>query len=497
MMTRAQRALTVVGLAAGAAACALVAGIPDDVTVDPCPRPIQVRFLSALNDKTVADIALPFYLGTTDRLREIQAQGGIKGCPVEYTSVETSYNDAAKAAEAYEGWKKEPTWKDVVAVFGVGSADALELGPKCAADQRVFVSTAYNGTLASPLKLRGEIRDVPTSRFLEDGGVEETLREDFDVSANGYPYVFFAGTDYSTAARAALYHVRTVSGAGTVVGWVHCSLGEFCLNPLRAGKHYAAEQELVVGRELVLELDARQEDYTEAIRKYVENEAVLEANRTTPVKWLWAGNLTGGTFFLARALDEVARSGSSDAVKAIANGMTIIANNYGFDEGLAAGLCPTAPDACRRIRGVMPFAAYGDRRASGMGEVLRLHDKYRALAIEEGGAPVVVGVGGRPPLTQSVRYVQGYMNVELFRMAVERTIARGLQVTGANLKATLETFSDESTGNLTEGLTFTPSDHRPQSKIAVYSVDVPEAGTPTLKFELVKEFKLKREWLGW
>jgi branched-chain amino acid transport system substrate-binding protein len=516
---RASRGLLAAPLAL-CVACALIADIPDSVSIAQpasCKKPIRIRFFDATASVTVADVALPVFLGAVDHLREIQETGGIRGCPLEYASSPKEYDDSAKAVEIYDAWTQEPDWDAVVAVFAVSSADALALGPKVTSDKRVLISTAYNGTLASPNPVKVPV-DVPEVTFVP--GTPSRMNETSlaqDVESKGYPYVFFTGTDYSTAMRTAMYHVNVVD-PGARIGWVHCAANEFCLNPLPAGKSYAKELGLGIGRDLLAELTDTAARYAELLVPYfaAEAQATVDDPSYRPVSWLWSGNLTAGTFFLATALSAV-QSGPkpgdvSDVVwakaKTILANTKIIANNYGFDESLAASLCPAIPSGpapCKRIFGVVPFLAFGDLStgSSAMPTVVALHDKWRQRDVSQGysDAAAIVDAGLPIPTTQSVRYIQGYMNVELFKMGIERLFDQHKEITGENLKAVLESFQSEDTGGLTAPLSFSPDDHRPQSTVSIYTLDFTSIapGTPGSLQNIppTRRISLKKEWLGW
>jgi branched-chain amino acid transport system substrate-binding protein len=523
-------------------ACALLVDIPDSVTVAAappdaagdsaasaeaqaagCTKPIQLRALNATESVAVADIALPFFLGAYDHLREINETGGIRGCKLEWEFVQTEYTNPAKAVSIYEGWKAKPDWDSVVAIFGVGSADALALGPKVSLDKKVLIPAAYNGTLASPKELKVAV-DVPEVNYVP-GSPSQMNETTFsqEVESKGYPYVFFTGTDYSTAIRIAMYHVSAVDPTARV-GFVHCAANEFCVNPLPPGKTYAKQLGLQIGRDLVAELTDRQPQYVASLTTYFAREASFllseaAASRTyKPVNWLWAGNLTAGTALLAGTMGYLGTLASSpdpsvpqnvwNKAKEIMAGTRIIANNYGFDEALVASFCPKvpAPNPCQKIVGVMPFLGFGDKSTGSaeMQALVALHDKWRARDVSESynDASAVIEAGLPVPTTRSVRYVQGYMNVKLLRMGIERLLDQNRPITGESLKLALETFQSEDTGGLTAPLTFTADDHRPQSTVSIYGIDYspPDAGPAVGSIRNIpppRRIALQHQWLGW
>jgi len=534
------RSLLLGALAAGlSTACALLIDLPSSVTFAPedgavappddangnvpaalCPHPIRIRSLNATSSLAVADVALPIYLGALDSLREIEEQGGIRGCPIEYQFKQVAFGDPASAVSAYEAFKNEPDWAQVSALFGVGSADTIALGPKVQEDKRVLFSLAYNGTYASPMAKRTQVAVPETSPTF----VESVL--DTQIDTIGYPYVFFPGVDYSTAIRIAMYHISTIQ-PGVRVGFVHCPSNEFCTNPLSAGKSYAAQNGLLIGRSMFIELTERDPaKFAEIVTQYFVGEATKveePASTYKPVSWLWAGNLTGNTFLLAAALGRqgnpatTAPNGVLPAVwtraQQLMRDAKIIANNYGFDESLTSLCQRLGPGAitCGRILGLSPFLPFGDTSTGSieMPKLVALHDKWRDRDVGvQHIDPSVLGDASVPP-TRSVRYVQGYLNVKLFRAAVERVFDAKKVVTGETLKEALEGLRSFDTGGLTAPLTFTPEDHRPQSTLSIYQYAPPEldagpdagdAGVPPGRLVLVnanRRIALQPQWLGW
>jgi hypothetical protein len=116
-----------------------------------------------------------------------------------------------------------------------------------------------------------------------------------------------------------------------------------------------------------------------------------------------------------------------------------------------------------------------------MSKVLALHDKWREI-------------DGDTTTYRNVRYVQGYVNVLMFKIAMERVIESRKKVTGETIKEALETFYRVSTGELTDRLSFSTIDHRPQSTETIYRFNTSGA--------LVNEppdrtISLEETWLGW
>lgn len=432
-----------------------------------CEGTIVVRVLADLTGPT-SDVGVPFYQAELDLIREINESGGIRGCAIEVEARDYAYDPAA-ALTIYEDWKAQPSWSDVATIFGWGSGDSLALAPLVEIDEKPFLSASYIGGLASPMPVEIQV-NVP--EFTPAFG-ESTFPQ--QVTSDGHPYNFFSGTDYSTAIRIAMFHAQT-RGAKRV-GFFACSAA-YCTGPLPAARTYAKEIGLDIGRSLVLELSGTEQEYVTAIRAFFEAE--LRHRDTVdpdyePVDWVWSGNTTKTTAYMARAIAEVNKP---VAAGGLGLSVQLVVNNWGFDEDLYSR-CPNAcPDV---VHGIMPFLAYGDARARAMADVVALHDKWRAIDSET-------------QTYKNVRYVQGYVNVLMFRLAAERVIDGGQRVTGPTIKAALETFDKVDTGGLTARLSFSPEDHRPQSTESIYRFGPDGA--------LVNEppdrtIVMDPSWLGW
>jgi branched-chain amino acid transport system substrate-binding protein len=155
----------------------------------------------------------------------------------------------------------------------------------------------------------------------------------------------------------------------------------------------------------------------------------------------------------------------------------VIGNVYGFDESVFSR-CPSCID---RYLGIAPFAFYGDVTSVGMEDVVEIHDRYRAQNGED------------KALYADVRYVQGYVSVLLFKIAVEQLVRDHRVVDGPNLKGMLERFQDVQTAGLTAPISFSPIDHRPNGTVSIYSIN--DFGK--LRFEEQQAIELRPEWVGW
>ncbi len=71
---------------------------------------------------------------------------------------------------------------------------------------------------------------------------------------------------------------------------------------------------------------------------------------------------------------------------------------------------------------------------------------------------------------QGVRYVQGWLTMQVMSEGIKRTMDAGKEVTGENIKAALETISNYDTGDITAPLTFTPQNHAGNKALRMFEV---------------------------
>jgi hypothetical protein len=506
----------------------------DALAPPPCPA-IQVRMLPDLSGP-LADVGVPYYWGQIDSFREINANGGIGavngkgGCMIEWQTHDMKY-DTTLAQGFYDGWKASPDWKDVVALFDLGSNIALALGPHEAQDHKLAINTAYNGAIASPIPI--DIQEqVPE---VETDFSELTFSTEF--KSPGYAFNFFPGTDYSTGIRIAMFHIKSLGGKR--VGFFHNSAA-YGIGPIPAGRTYAKKLGLDIGRDQIVENTENQATYDSKVLAYFQAEknhaaAAMPPGSYAMVDWAWGGNTTKTMAQLGLSIAKMNQQ--------LGLNVQVILNNYGFDENLY-GLYGCGAACVDTVHGIMPSLPYGDLRAPEMVKVMAQHDKWRtidaqnaAAACSDAGGSAEAGTAeagtaetgtadastgeagageagtaeagtaetgtadagscaeaGVPVSYRNVRYVQGYLSIFIFRVAAERVLAKGLPINADNMKAALETFQNLDTGGLTDKLTFTAMDHRPQSTESIYKLS--NAGA--LVYEQPdRTIFLENSWLGW
>jgi branched-chain amino acid transport system substrate-binding protein len=463
------------------AGCADILDIPDRQLASEarCSGDIHIKALFDASGPT-SDVGLSWYKATMDYIRDLnEKEGGIKGCQIKVETLDYGYNTAA-AMSAYAAWKADTkSWDETVAILGWGTNDSVPLAQNAKNDKKPYISASYFAALGTPESIQGSATIPVLSDFTE-------VPFEAQISVAGAPYNFFAGTDYSTGARIAMFYVALQKG--NRVGFFHC-MADYCTGPLNAARQGAKDQNVARGRELIVELTDTQETYNTKVADYFRQELTHQkANPDyTIVDWVWSGNTTKTTAYMAKALANMkALAAAGDITLPQNTNVQLIVNNWGFDEMLY-GLCgpPNATNPCvDKVHGIMPFAAYGDTRAPDMNKVTALHDRWRAI-------------DGEPTTTayKNVRYVAGYVNVLVFKKGVEAVLASGKSLTGENLKAALEKFNQESTGGLTANITYTETDHRPQGTESIYKINA--SGNLVLEGGQPFSIKMEDAWKGW
>lgn len=460
---RCARALALAVACSTSSACEDVIGIDTSryvVGAGPgaCQGTIHVRVLYDMTGPT-ADVSTDGGKGVTDYLRDLNDAGGLRGCPIAFELGDSKYDPAATLA-VYQAWQAEPDWPLVSVIFAGGTPMTQVIGPLAAQDGKVLVTNAYAGELASPLPVSHDV-GVPS---LSDAFVAATVQE--KKSSPGYPLVFFPGTDYTTSARIAAYYVWQ-RGAKRVA-FVYCSTSAFCTDPVDGAKTFLASLGgTQIGRDLHVELTDDDAQVGQKVATFFQQEADHRAADPSyaPVDWIWFGNTRASLASLGRAL--AGRSGAP----------SVITDTFGLDEALYAA----CGDACVGMLGVQPLPVYDDPSVSGMPRLTSVHDRYRAID------------GDPPQLHATAEYVAGFVAAAAWRAAAESVLDGGLPLTGDNLRAALETFQSRPIETFAS-LSFSPTDHRPQSTSRVYQL------APSGKLASMGQpvsIALQPDWLGW
>ncbi len=258
------------------------------------------------------------------------------------------------------------------------------------------------------------------------------------------PYNFYVGTSYGDALRAAMKFVKdtwTGDRAPKVVfTYPDHPYGK---NPIPSGKAYAKELGIEVGPDQIVSLRA-----TDAVSQ------LTNMKKFNP-DWAWIGGTTPSA---AVTIKDAAKLGLDTK---------FLINVWGFDENMPELAGEAANE---RAFGMAPFTFYGVD-VPGMKPILEMHNKKH------------------PDDKHLVRYVQSWVSM----MVMWDALKRAETLDGPGVKAALEQIRDFDTGGLTAApITFTPTDHRPNTTLFIYKVDAEGKQVPVQSSTLER----KPEWLG-
>jgi hypothetical protein len=478
-------------------ACSNVLGIePDPQVTPPTPGPkvcqgtIQVRIITDASGPVVAT-STPIAYATVDYIRKLNSAGGLRGCMIEYQVADNHY-DGVATMTILDGWRQsDPTWAQVNTVFiASGTPGVLYAGPSLMQEKKVLIAASYDGTLASPNPTMSDVG------YLEVGSDFSVASLTATRQSSGWPFLFFPATDYSTALRLGIRAAWKI--APGKIAMAHDATSAYANDPLYAGKSFVSSLPgMTLGRDLIypIKVMSPTDDPTahdNVLAYFTEEIAHVKDNATyVPVTWIWAGNTAQSSTLLGKYIAEAQQmiDSSSDISAATKSSwkLKVMANNWGINEGVPAA-CGTA---CNDIYyGLFPVPRYGDLdKSSGMASLIALHDEY---SLKEAVPPLAAR---SMEDFRTVQYVNGYASMFLWQKGMEAAIDFGhSNPTGEDLKRALETFQSVDTGGLTAGpVTFTPTDHRPQSTENIYKID----STGQLSFINEYSIQLVPTWLGY
>jgi len=253
------------------------------------------------------------------------------------------------------------------------------------------------------------------------------------------PYNFYASASYGEAIRGAMQFVKESGSKKVVFIYPDHPYGK---NPIPSGKAMAAELGLEVGPDQFVSLGA-----TDAVSQ------LTNMKKYNP-DWAWIGGTVSSTAVIIK-----------DAAK-LGLDTKFIINVWGFDENLPK----LAGDAVNeRAYGMGPFAMWG-ADVPGMKAPMEMHKSKHGDD------------------SHTVHYVQGWSSM----MVMWEGLKRASALDGPSVKAAIETLKDFDTGGLTAPVTYTPTDHRPNTTLNINKMDAEG------KIVTVKTVTLERrpEWLG-
>ena len=239
------------------------------------------------------------------------------------------------------------------------------------------------------------------------------------------PYNFLLATTYSDQFRIALQWIADNHGEETPIVALMHNASPFGLSPARQGGETFAE---ALGIELTL---------YEMPRGAVDFTAEFSRIRQSGAEYVVFQNTSGPA---AVAL-QGARSLGVDA--------TFFCLNWCSN----AQVIQLAGDAAEGLMGTMPYAP---------------------LSVDVPGTRVIrefLESKGESLEGKTNAYTQGWWTFAAFGEGMRRVLAAGGELTGANIKAALETFSDYDMGGVTAPVTFTPTDHRGSKGLRIFRVE--------------------------
>jgi hypothetical protein len=456
-------ALFLLGCAFTSLGCDIVIGIPDGepkVVALPstCVGTLRIRIT---NDTMgpARDVSPSYVTGITDYMRNLNAvSGGIRGCQID-VGITDVVGSVTATRSAVEGFKAKPDeWAEVSTLFIFGAEPAAGLAQELADEQKLLIPGSYAGRFASPTSV---VRQVSVTTV---NASDMPVSNDLTITSTAYPYVFFAGTDSSTAIRIAMNHAGDLLENSKIAMVFDPDCVE-CSDPVTAGRTYYDQAELVPGRDLIgVPQTPLENDYDEieaAVTAYFAEEITKkEANSSyVPTSWLWVGHGPTAAALVGRAVGVAqADINGSTLPKEDQWTIRIMTGLWGLNERTNE-ICGSA---CNGIfYGVVPAPLFADdQRASRIAELQEVHASYR-------------GIDGDPlELHKNVNYVMGYAAAAMWHKAVEFAVDSGVSTpTGADLKTALEGAGSIDLGGLSIGqVSFDADDHRPQANVHVYQI---------------------------
>jgi branched-chain amino acid transport system substrate-binding protein len=392
------------------------------------------RFLSGLlGTAAVAATTLTFCASAALAADTIKI-GGIFDITGATSDVGADYAVAAKDAVAYinanggvNGKKLEMSAND----YAYKIPDAVNLY-KTYKDDGIYLIQGWGTGDTNALKEMVNADKIVYMSASYDTGISDPAKT---------PYNFFVGTSYGDSIRAAMQYVSdswTDKSRKPKVVFIYPD-HPYGKNPIPAGKEQATALGLEIGPDQDVSLKA-----TEAVSQ------LTEMKKFNP-DFAWIGGTAASTAVIIK-----------DAAKL---GLTtkFICNVWGFNENLTK----LAGEASKeRAYGMVPFTMWADD-VPGMKPIMEMHKK------------------NHPSDTHTEPYVQGWVSMMVMWEAFKRADKNNV-LNAAGLKAALETIKDFDTGGLSAPITFTSTDHRPNTSLRIMKVD--KDG----KIVLVKQVSVKR-----
>jgi len=376
-------------------------------------------------------VALCLALAPVATAKDIKV-GGIFDITGPTSAVGKDYAAGAVAAEKY--WNtKNVLGGDMIKLipndYAYKIPEAVNLYKKYKGVDRVFVIQGWGTGDTNALRPLVNKDKIVYFSASYDGNLTDPKKN---------PYNFFIGTSYSTAIRLALIYAKDQGAKKVVFIYPDHPYGK---NPIPAGKDYAKKLGLKIGPDEIVSL-----------RAIDATSQLLHMKKFDP-DFAWIGGTTPST---AVIIKDAAKHGLRTK---------FMINCWGFDENLPR-LAGKAAEG--RAFGMLPVAPFG--------------------ANVPGMKAVVASAGGK---TYTLHYVKAWISMMVMVEGLKRAKAAG-KLNGPGLKAALETLKDFKTDGLCAPITYTATDHRPNTTMAI-------GGIKDGKIYLVKDVNFPRQkaYIGW
>ncbi|MCA9960503.1 MAG: ABC transporter substrate-binding protein [Chloroflexota bacterium] len=235
------------------------------------------------------------------------------------------------------------------------------------------------------------------------------------------PYNFLIGTTYSDQFIIALQYAKE-NGATSVAIFHHDS--PFGLSPVEDGKAWAEANGMSV---IAIPMPGGATDFT----------AQLTQAQDAGVQYIVIQNVSSPSATLVK---DVTRLGMD---------VQVVCLNWCSDELFVR----LAGDAAEGVIAASPFA-FPSSGADLIENEIRPWTEANGVDLDEKG----------------VHYVQGWTTMRAMVDGIRQVVKDGDEVTGTNIRAALETFTNYSTGGVTTPITFTGSDHAGSKALQLYQV---------------------------
>lgn len=235
------------------------------------------------------------------------------------------------------------------------------------------------------------------------------------------PYNFLIGTTYSDQFIIALQYAKE-NGASNVAIFHHDS--PFGQSPVEDGRAWAEANGMSV---MAIPMPGGATDFT----------AQLTQAQDAGAEYIVIQNVSSPSATLVKDIDRLGLD------------VQVVCLNWCSDELFIS----LAGDAAEGVIAASPFAFPGSG-ADLIENEIRPWTEANGVDLDEKG----------------VHYVQGWTTMRTMVDAISQVVEDGDEVTGPNIKAALESFSNYSTGGVTTPITFTATDHAGSKALQLYQV---------------------------